>query len=72
MSFKFIGIQNLYWRKVFIYSQSTTLASLTKVRVALIMNIALYLLEEAFYAALDLKQFDWANAFVKIVGKQHP
>eukprot|EP00347_Sterkiella_histriomuscorum_P010177 403377310 len=31
-----------------------------------------YLIEEAFYASLDLKQADWANAFLRIITKNFP
>ncbi|CDW79983.1 isoform a [Stylonychia lemnae] len=30
-------------------------------------SFAYYLIEEAFYAALDIKQLDWANAFLRII-----
>lgn len=36
------------------------------------LPIAYYIIEEAFYAALDIKQLDWANAFLRVVTKQFP
>jgi len=30
------------------------------------------MIEEFFYAALDIKSFDWALFFLKIVGKHFP
>ena len=35
--------------------------------IHLIIISAYYLIEEAFYAALDIKQLDWANAFLRII-----
>jgi hypothetical protein len=34
--------------------------------------IDMYLIEEFFYASLDMKQYDWAEAFLNIVGKKFP
>ena len=34
--------------------------------------IGYYLIEEAFYSALDVKQLDWANMFLKILIKKFP
>lgn len=31
-----------------------------------------YLIEESFYSALDVKQLDWANMFLKILVKKFP
>ena len=31
-----------------------------------------YLIEEAFYSALDVKQLDWANMFLKVLIKKFP
>jgi hypothetical protein len=30
------------------------------------------MIEEFFYAALDLKQFDWAEVFLRILSNQYP
>jgi hypothetical protein len=37
-------------------------------------NIAIdmYLIEEFFYAALELKQIEWAKLFLKIIAKHFP
>lgn len=43
-----------------------------KVRNLFSLEIALYLIEEFFYAALELKQFDWAEAFLRIIRKHYP
>jgi len=32
----------------------------------------MYIVEELFTAALDLRQYDWAEAFLKIIGNQFP
>lgn len=34
--------------------------------------IAMYLVEEFFYASLDVKSFDWALMFLKIISKKFP
>jgi hypothetical protein len=31
-----------------------------------------YLIEEFYYSALDLMQFDWAEAFLRIICKDYP
>ena len=31
----------------------------------------MYLVEEFFYAALDLKSFDWAKLFLLMIGKRY-
>mmetsp|Transcript_24662 Transcript_24662/g.18674 ORF Transcript_24662/g.18674 Transcript_24662/m.18674 type:complete len:87 (+) Transcript_24662:186-446(+) len=32
----------------------------------------MYIIEELFYAALDLRQYDWAEAFLRIIGNMFP
>lgn len=32
----------------------------------------MYMIEEFFYAALELRQFDWAQVFLKILTNQYP
>ena len=32
----------------------------------------MYMVEEFFYASLDLKQYDWAEVFIGIINKQFP
>jgi hypothetical protein len=36
------------------------------------MIIAMYLVEEFYYAALDLKQIEWAQLFIRIIQNKFP
>ena len=38
----------------------------------LLTLLDLYLIEESFYSALDVKQLDWANMFLKVLINKFP
>jgi hypothetical protein len=37
-----------------------------------IKSLALYMVEEFYYAALEIKQMEWARAFLKIISNKIP
>ena len=68
-----LAIQNWFLKKVLRLWLSIPLKLMIPVIIHIYKDIlALYLVEEFFYAALDLKHLDWAQFFLKIVSKKFP
>ena len=53
-------------------ARSTLEALMNQVSIPITKTLALYLIEEFFMAALDLKKLDWGKVFMDIVSAKHP
>lgn len=51
---------------------SSHIGNSSKLFLSCFIILAYYLIEEAFYASLDLKVLDWANAFLRVITKEFP
>ena len=67
-----LGIQKSFWRKESNSSLSTLSLRTQVISLKLLFPIALYLVEEFYYAALEIKQMEWAKLFLQIIGNKIP